>query len=288
MTGAARKLAGALPSPPRFFLQPEPRSRYLPVVSRLPPSGAGDGEAPLPRPVLHIIVERRPVVTKPLSALLLLLATGLTARAEITVNGHGEVSAVPDMAHVFAGVLTDGKTAADALDANNKAMRALLDRLKALGIDPRDVQTASFNLAPKYRYPKDAAPELIGYTVNHQLSITVQKLDQAGVVMDDLVKDGANQVNGVTFAVKDTQKLLDEARKLAIADARRKAEIYAAGAGVKLGKVLRISEAEVGYPVPRMLSREEFAKGAVPLAAGELKLSINMTAAWEIGAEHAS
>jgi uncharacterized protein YggE len=226
-------------------------------------------------------------MTKPLYALLVLLAAGLTARAEVAVNVHGEVSTVPDSGHISAGVITDGKTAADALDANNKAMRKLLDRLKALGIDPRDVQTASFNLTPKYRYPKDAAPELIGYTVNHQLSILVKKLDQAGVVMDDLVKDGANQVNGITFAVKDTQKLLDEARKLAIADARRKAEIYAAGAGVKLGKVLRISEVEVGYPVPRMLSREEFAKGGVPLATGELKLSINVTVAWEIGGEHA-
>jgi uncharacterized protein YggE len=226
-------------------------------------------------------------VTKPLYALLLLLATGLAARADITVNGHGEVGAVPDMAHISVGVITDGKTAADALDANNKAMRTLLDRLKALGIDARDMQTASFNLAPKYRYPKEAPPELIGYTVNHQLSVTVQKIDQAGVVMDDLVKDGANQLNGVTFAVKDTQKLLDEARKLAIADARHKAEIYAAGAGVKLGKVLRISEVEVGYPAPRMLSREEFAKGGVPLAMGELKLSINITAAWEVGPEPA-
>ena len=226
-------------------------------------------------------------MTKPLYALLMLLATGLAARADIAVTGHGEVGAVPDMAHVSAGVITDGKTAADALAANNKAMRALLDRLKALGIDPRDVQTASFNVAPKYRYPKEAAPELVGYTVNHQLSIKVQKIDQAGVVMDDLVKDGANQVNGVSFGVKDTRKLLDEARKLAIADARRKAEIYAAGAGVKLGKVLRISEVEVGYPVPQMLSREEFDKGGVPLATGELKLSINVTVAWEIGAEHA-
>jgi uncharacterized protein len=215
-------------------------------------------------------------------ALSVMLFSALLAHAEVTVNGQGSVTYVPDVAHIHLGVVTDGSTAASAMDANNEAMRALFKRLAQLGIGDRDVQTTSFTITPRYRQVKDHEPELIGYTASNQLAVKVRKIDETGMVLDSLVKDGANRVNGVTFDISDPQKLLDEARQKAIADARHKADLYATGAGSHLGKVLRISEAGAELPPPRMYSLEQAKDAGVPLAKGEQKLSVSVTVVWDL------
>jgi uncharacterized protein YggE len=227
---------------------------------------------------------------KALAALTAVLLTALVARADIAVSGEAKLTVVPDIAHVSVGVVTDGKTAADALAANNTAMRALFKALEALGISERDIQTSSFTITPKYETPVSVPehplpPVLVGYTVSNQITVTVRKVEKTGKVVDALVTDGANRVNGIGFGIGDTSKLMDEVRKLAVADARHRAELYAEAAGVSVGRVIQISENGVSFPPPRMYSKEELAAAGVPLARGELTVSANVTVVYAIGGQ---
>jgi uncharacterized protein len=225
-----------------------------------------------------------------LSALTAVLLTALVARADITVTGDGKITVVPDIAHISVGVVTDGKTAADALAANNTAMRALFKALEALGISERDIQTSSFTITPKYESPVSVPehplpPVLVGYTVSNQITVTVRKVEETGKVVDALVTEGANCVNGISFGVSDTSKLMDEVRKLAVADARHKAELYAQAAGASVGRVVQISENGLSFPPQRMYSKEELAAVGVPVARGELTVSANVTVVYAIGGQ---
>src|SRR5690606_34896635 len=169
------------------------------------------------------------------------LVAGLALPAyagSITIEGRGEVLAAPDMAHINSGVTTQGATAREALDANTAAMAELIAELKAAGIEARDIQTSGFSVNPNYVYTDERdengytlPPRINGYQVSNTVTVTVRKLDALGSILDKSVTVGANTVNGVSFSVADPSDLYNEARKAAFADARAKAELYAAAAG---------------------------------------------------------
>jgi uncharacterized protein YggE len=213
-----------------------------------------------------------------LSSLALLTCVGF-ASANVTVNGQGKVTYVPDMGYVTVGVSSKGKTAQEAWEKNNEAVKKLFDALKARGIDPKDIQTANVSVNPEYIHPKDQEPVLVGYVVSYDLKVTVRKLSDLGPVLDDLVKNGANRNVSISFGCSDIEKLLDEARIKAIADARHKADLYAGAAGTKTGRVLEISEVSVGQPRVYQLELRD-AKDAMPgleIAAGQQELSVSVT-----------
>ncbi|WP_421759341.1 SIMPL domain-containing protein [Devosia sp.] len=228
----------------------------------------------------------------------LLLATALTApvfAAEdivgtLSIAGQGQVTAAPDTAFVTSGVMTEGATAREALDANTAAMTSLMDTLKAAGIEARDIQTSGFTVAPNYVYSdtRDAngytlPPKINGYQVSNTVSVRVRKLADLGAVLDKAVTVGANTINGISFAVEDPTKLYDEARKAAFADARRKAELYAEASGSDLGKIQSINEQQdLGQPQPYMMKTMamDAASAPVPVSAGELSYSINVNVTW--------
>ena len=210
----------------------------------------------------------------------------------ITIEGHGEVMAAPDMAQINSGVTTQGATAREALDANTAAMAELIAELKAAGIETRDIQTSGFSVNPNYVYTdeRDAngytlPPKINGYQVSNTVTVTVRQLDTLGSILDKSVTIGANTINGVTFAVADPSELYDEARKAAFADARAKAELYATAAGGTLDDILSISEAQ-GFNNPQpypMYARADMAASApVPVEAGELAFAINVNVQWEL------
>ncbi len=229
--------------------------------------------------MMKMIVSKRRTA---MCAVVALLVGVSSARADIIVTGNGKVVVVPDIAFLALAVVTDGPTAAEAMDANSEAVRRLFAMCKSLGIDERDVQTSSYSIQPKYRYPKDAEPVLIGYTVSHQITVKVRKLSEAGKVIDSLVKEGANRVQSITFAVSDPQKAMDEARAKAMADALRKAEIFAKGGKVTLGQVKSISEQQPAPPMWRF-ELDQGAKGSdVPLAPGEKELDVHVTVVFKI------
>lgn len=216
-------------------------------------------------------------------ALVALLVGVSSARADVTVTGSGKITVLPDIAYITLAVVTDGATAAEALDANSAAMRRLFKLLEALGIAERDVQTSQFGVAPKYRRVKDGEPVLIGYTVTNQITVKVRKLDEAGKVIDALVKEGANRVSGITFAVEDPEKAMDEARAKAMADAARKAGIFAKGGNVTLGSVKSINESH-NAPALRWHYELQAApfKDGVPFKPGEQDLTVHVTVVYSI------
>jgi uncharacterized protein YggE len=204
----------------------------------------------------------------------------------IALSGHGEVKAKPDMAIVSVGVLIQARTAREALSQNTKAMEKVLASLKSAGIEAKDIQTSNFTVNPRYDYGQNNAqpPRLVGYDVSNSVQVSVRKLDTLGSVLDQVVSDGSNQINGIGFAIADDAKLMDEARKLAVADAEHKANLYASAARISLGQIMNLTEASVQPPQPLMYKtmRQEAAPSAVPVAEGELTVAIDVSITWEI------
>ena len=208
----------------------------------------------------------------------------------ITIEGHGEAIATPDIAQISSGVMSQAATAPEALEANTAAMTKLIAELKAAGIESRDIQTSNFSVSPSYVYSDDRdangytlPPKINGYQVSNAVNVTVRKLDELGTILDKSVAIGANTVNGVTFGVADQSALYDEARKAAFADSLAKAELYATAVGGTLGEIISIKEAQgpnVPQPVAMSAMRDEAAK--VPVEAGELAISINVSVGWTL------
>ena len=167
----------------------------------------------------------------------------------ISLTGHGEVRAKPDMAVVTVGVMTQAVSARDAVTDNNAAMEKVIAALKTSGIAEKDIQTSNFSVSPRYDYKENSQARLVGYDVSNTVTVTVRDLAGLGTMLDSVVNEGSNQISGIAFDIADRHVLEDQARKLAVADARRKAEIYAAAAGVSLGRVVVMSEFAV-TPMP--------------------------------------
>jgi uncharacterized protein YggE len=207
----------------------------------------------------------------------------------LSLSGHGEISASPDVAILTTGVASQAPTARQALEANNADMAKLLAMLKAAGIDPKDIQTSGFSVNPQYVYPKaddgsNLPPHVEGYEVSNAVTVKIDKLPELGGILDKMVSSGANTINGISFSVDDPSKLYDEARKAAVADARHKADIYAAAAGVTLGDVISISDEEPVAPPPRplVMAMAAPAAKAVPVEAGQVSYSADVSLVWAL------
>ena len=223
-----------------------------------------------------------------LVAVLALVAASLAAHADdkemqrsITVTASGSVAAEPDMARITSGVTSESETAQEALSLNSQAMAGVIAGLKAAGIAPKDIQTSSFRIDPRYTRAQEGQTSVIdGYRVTNQIQITARDLDRLGEVLDQLVKLGANKMAGLTFEVSGAESLRDAARKEAVANALRRAKLYAAAAGTEVGEVLRISEGSVGGG-PRPVAMSMRAE-AVPIERGTEMLQANVTITWAL------
>ncbi|MCA1661392.1 MAG: SIMPL domain-containing protein [Novosphingobium sp.] len=228
----------------------------------------------------------------------------------LTVSAEGRSLRQPELAVFSAGVTTQGKTANQALAENSRAMARVISELKAAGIAERDIQTSNLSINPIYSNPeRDAmmaarmsgqpyvAPpveerlqRIIGYTVNNQVSVRQRRLGDYGKVIDTLVDAGANQVNGPMFQMDDADPALDEARLAAMKKARERAELYARAAGLRVLRILSISESGGYYgPPPVVFAQAE--RGGIgappppppaPVQAGELQLTANVTVLYEL------
>lgn len=227
----------------------------------------------------------RPVLA---ATLALGLAAPAVVRAEpvvptITVSGEGRVDAAPDMATINLGVTTQARTASEALAANSASLTTVLDNLRAAGIEARDIQTTGLSVNPSWQYDQSGGNgRITGYVATNGVTVRVRALDTLGGVLDAAVKDGANTLNGIEFGLAEPGPAMDEARTRAVGDARRRAELLTAAAGVKLGRIVTISEGG-GYAPPMPMYRAEAASAApVPVAAGEITASASVTVVWEL------
>ena len=206
-------------------------------------------------------------------------------QSRIVVIGEGAVTAAPDYAEISGGVTTRGKTAKDAVDANTKAMAAVTAALLGAGIEQKDIQTSRFSVRPVYASPQPGAEQkLTGFSVSNQISVKIRQVGKAGDILDRMIESGATDVGNVEFLHAEMAKLLDQAREAAVADARRKAELYARASALTLGGVAWISE-DSGYapPMPMAAMRAATAPGmAVPISAGEDTLHVRITVGFEL------
>ena len=224
-----------------------------------------------------------------LVALLGLLVTGAhpgeasDLNRQIIVDGEGRVSATPDIANVNIGVRREARQAGAAIDAASKAMTSVLESIAAAGIAPEDVQTTRIGLDPRWQHSQNGTPpRVVGYVASNDLRIRVRDLDLLGGLLDSVVSEGANTMNGLTFSVADPGPLEDEARAAAVADARRKAQTLASAADVVLGNVISINESRVADgPVP-MAAMAMAERAAVPVAAGQVEIVVSVRAVFAI------
>lgn len=227
--------------------------------------------------------------------------------ALLSLTAEGESRRTPDIAMFSAGVVTQATTAAEAIRENSSRMDSVISALKRAGIADRDIQTSSINLNPRFSNPeRDAqirarelgqpyippeqpeAPRIIGYEARNTVQVRVRDLANMGRVIDTLVAVGANEVNGPNFTLDEQQAALDEARLEAVTKGRQRAEIYARAAGMRVARILSISEGGGYYPVQREIMVTAARSPAAPpppptpVAPGELALGVNLSMQFEL------
>ena len=214
------------------------------------------------------------------------ISTGGDAQPTLNVSATGRADAAPDRATVTAGVVTEGKTAREAMIANATLMTAVFDELDAANIPKSNITTSQLSLQPQYDYRNRSKPTIKGYEARNTVTVKSDDLDQVGPMLDALVRAGVNKINNVQFSIKDPKSALDKARTDAIREARNKAEDMADAAGVKLGPLLSINEGSRGgnpRPVNYALeSRASSFDSATPINAGDQTLSVTVSLSYGI------
>ncbi|KKC25768.1 membrane protein [Sphingomonas sp. SRS2] len=204
----------------------------------------------------------------------------------LDVVASGEVNAVPDVATVGAGVVSQAETAAAAMSDNARRTAATVATIRKAGVADRDIQTTSISLSPQYRYAENKPPVIIGYQASSRVSVRFRDIKAAGPILDSLVAAGANQIDGPTLSIDKPEPLLDQARKKAIVAARERAALYAGAAGLRVKRIVAISEGSFESPMPRpmpMMSMARVKEAAdSSIEAGEQKLAISVSVTFEL------
>ena len=208
------------------------------------------------------------------------------AGTRLDINATGEVTRVPNLAIISAGVVTRSTTASGALQENSARMERVIAALKRAGIADRDIQTTSINLNPEYRYEENQPPRLVGYSASNQVTIRFRDIRSSGAILDALVAQGANQINGPTMTIERPETALDEARANAVAAGRARAELYARALGKRVARVVSISESSGHYVPPPMPMAERgdvaMAVSKTEIVPGEQKLQVNLAMVFEL------
>ena len=205
----------------------------------------------------------------------------------ISVSGSGSVSVTPDIARIDVGVEVTAETVAAARGQAADAMDAVMAALEDNGVDEADVKTRFFNIYPQYNHRNERAPEIVGFMVSNQVTVTVRDIDSVSDVLDATIAAGGDavRVNGITFTVEDPEQFLDQARADAIANARKRAETLADAAGISLGPVRTISESTSFVGAQRFLAVPEAAfdgGGATSISPGEQELTVHVSVVYEV------
>jgi uncharacterized protein YggE len=220
------------------------------------------------------------------------LPSGAAAQATInqTITGTrldviatGEVSRVPDLAIISAGVVSRAANASGALQDSAARMQRVLAALKRAGIADRDIQTSNVSLNPDYRYPENQPPQLVGYQATNTVTVRFRDIRTSGRILDALVAEGANQINGPNLTIDKPEAALDEARAKAIAIGRARADLYARSLGMRVTRIVSVNESGGSYPPPIPVMMEARAASAMTkIEPGEQKLQVSVAMTFEL------
>jgi len=201
----------------------------------------------------------------------------------LDVSATGEVTRVPDVAVIRAGVVSRAATATAAIQDAATRMERVRAALKKANVADRDIQTTNVSLSPEYRYPENQSPQLTGYSASNQVTVRFRDIKASGGILDALVGQGANQISGPNLVVDKPEAALDEARTLAIANGRQRAELYARSLGLRVARVVALSESGGYYapppapPPPPMMARAEMAQTTIDPGEQKLQVTVQMT-----------
>ena len=211
----------------------------------------------------------------------------MAAQPALNLSAYGEVKVAPDMATITFGVQTEAPTAQAAMAENATRMTQVFAALRRAGIAERDIQTSALNLSAQYDYQPDQPPRLRGYQASNQVTVIINDLTKVGTTADAVVSAGVNQINGISFGLKDAKAAEDQARVLAVRALQDKARLYAQALGVELGAVRSLNEGGGYQPQPPVLysgARMAMADSAsTPVAAGEMTVRIDITGTYDLG-----
>jgi hypothetical protein len=203
----------------------------------------------------------------------------------LSVSAEGKSEGRPDMATINLGVTTEGATAQAALAENARRMNALTQALRRAGVAERDIQTSNVSVYPQQQYQEGQPPRITGYQANNTVTAKVRAINNTGRVIDAAVGAGGNTVNGVYFSYQDPDAQLDAARRDAIAEARRRAELYANALGMRVHRIVAVQEGG-GYapPIPLAMERMAAADGAAPtpISPGEIETRVSVSVTFEL------
>jgi uncharacterized protein YggE len=206
----------------------------------------------------------------------------------VEVIGEASLDVRPDFATVTLGVTTTGRDAGEAVAANAKAVNALISVLKGEGVAAADIQTSGLSITPQFsnsRSPSQNERSIVGYAVSDMVTVSEHDISRLGALIDKAVGAGANAMYGLAYGENDPSKLLDKARSLAVADAKRKAEIYAAAGGARVGRLMELSEQTGAQPLQfarRATTALSAAAAPTPIEAGADRLTVSVTARFEL------
>lgn len=213
--------------------------------------------------------------------------TQAIAGTRLDINVTGEVTRVPDLAVISAGVVSRASTATAALQDNARRMDKVIAAIKAAGIADRDIQTSSINLNAEYKYVENQPAQLVGYTATNQVTIRFRDIGNSGKILDALVREGANQINGPDMTVEHPETALDEARANAIVEGRARANLYARSLGMRVVRVVSVSESgsyapPPAPPMPMYARAEAAAAPSTRIEPGEQKLQVTLSMVFEL------
>ncbi len=203
----------------------------------------------------------------------------------LQIEAHGESHRTPDVAAISAGVVTQNTDANAAMRENANRMGAVVAALKKAGIADRDLQTSRIDLSPQYNYANNQPPKITGYQASNTVNVRLREMTKIGDVLDALVRQGANQINGPSFSVDKPDAAMDEARNDAVSHAQARAALYATATGLKVRRIVSIVESGgTVMPPPRpYMAMAKMADAGTPVATGENTLAVDLNVTFELG-----
>jgi uncharacterized protein len=208
--------------------------------------------------------------------------TQTMAGTRLDISATGEVTRVPDVAIISAGVVSRSGTASAALQESADRMARVLAALKRAGVADRDIQTSNVGLNPQYRYPENQSPQLVGYTGSNTVTVRFRDIRSSGKILDALVAVGANEINGPVLTVDKPEVALNEARAEAVGIGRARADLYARSLGLRVVRVVSLSESS-GFAQPAPMAMQAFTKQSrTSIEPGEQKLQVNVSMTFEL------
>jgi uncharacterized protein YggE len=221
-----------------------------------------------------------------------LLATPAAAEVQVNTNGpiveltvNESVEAEPDIVTVSAGVSTQARTAVEAMRLNATQMTSVIDRIKALGIAERDIQTTGISLGAMYDYNQQTQRQVFrGYQASNRVSVKLRQIDRTGEVLDALVAAGATDLNGPDWSIDDDTAARAQARRKAMETAHAQALEYARGAGYSDIRLLEVSETIARQPPMPYLRqvRAEASLASTPVQPGMVQSGVTVQVTYEM------